>query len=210
MMDFSLRKTGKTRYTKRYDNPKIMDNKKIIRKKIMKLRSSLTQLDVMRCSRAVIDRVFESEEYKNATAIYIYFETEKEISTHAIMKRAWKDGKRVAVPLCIGEDMEFIYIDSLDSVMPGFKGIYEPFEGEVADDSEVLMIMPGIAYDRSFNRIGYGGGFYDRYLAGHTDVKFTLMALCYDFQIVDEDISVFSHDVPVDIIVTPKKFVKGD
>ena len=71
-----------------------MDNMKTIRKRIMALRSSLTQLDVMRCSRAVIDRVFESTEYQNATAIYIYFETEKEISTHAIMKRAWKDGKR--------------------------------------------------------------------------------------------------------------------
>lgn len=185
-----------------------MDNKKTIRKRIMALRSSLTQLDVMRCSRAVIDRVFESAEYQNATAIYIYFETEKEISTHAIMKRAWKDGKKVAVPLCIGEHMEFIYIDSLDSVMPGFKGILEPFEGEVARDDEVLMIMPGLAYDRSFNRIGYGGGFYDRYLNEHEGVSFTLMALGYDFQIVEEDIGVLSHDVPVDIIVTPKTIMR--
>ena len=185
-----------------------MENKKTIRKRIMTLRSSLTQLDVMRCSRAVIDRVFESDEYNHATAIYIYFETEKEISTHAIMKKAWKDGKKVAVPLCIGEHMEFIYIDSLDSVMPGFKGIYEPFEGEVANDAEVLMIMPGLAYDRSFNRIGYGGGFYDRYINEHSDMSFTLMALGYDFQIVEEDIGVLSHDVPVDIIVTPKAFLK--
>ncbi len=185
-----------------------MDNKKIIRKRIMSLRSSLTQLDVMRCSRAVIDRVFDSDEYNNATSIYIYFETEKEISTHAIMKKAWKDGKKVAVPLCIGEKMEFIYIDSLDSVMPGFKGIYEPFEGEVADDREVLMIMPGLAYDRSFNRIGYGGGYYDRYINEHPDVKFILMALGYDFQIVEEDIGSFQHDVPVDIIVTPKNYLK--
>ena len=185
-----------------------MDNKKTIRKRIMTLRSSLTQLDVMRCSRAVIDRVFESDEYNNATAIYIYFETEKEISTHAIMKKAWKDGKKVAVPLCIGERMEFIYIDSLDSVMPGFKGIYEPFEGEVAADPEVLMIMPGLAYDRSFSRIGYGGGFYDRYLNEHEDVRFTLMALAYDFQIVEDDIGVLSHDVPVDMIVTPKTVLR--
>ncbi|MCR5521698.1 MAG: 5-formyltetrahydrofolate cyclo-ligase [Lachnospiraceae bacterium] len=181
-----------------------MNNKKIIRNRILKLRSSLTQLDVMRCSRAVIDRVFESEEYVNATSVYIYFETEKEISTHAIMKKAWKDGKKVAVPLCIGERMEFIYIDSLDSVMPGFKGIYEPFEGEVADAKEVLMIMPGLAYDRSFNRIGYGGGYYDRYVSEHPDAHFTLMALGYDFQIVEDDIGVNGHDVPVDIIVTPK------
>ena len=185
-----------------------MENKKIIRKRITGLRNCLTEIDVLRCSRAVIDRVLSSDEYKNASAVYTYFETGKEVSTHAIMKKAWEDGKKVAVPLCIDEKMEFIRIDSFDSVKPGFKGIYEPFEGEIADDAEVLMIMPGLAYDRSFNRIGYGGGFYDRYLNDHPDVKFTLMALCYDFQIVDESIDVLSHDVPVDILVTPKMFLK--
>ena len=187
---------------------KIMENKKNIRKRITQLRNGLTELDVLRCSRAVIDRVFESDEYKNASAIYTYFETGKEVSTHAIIKKAWDDGKKVAVPLCIGKDMEFIRIESFDSLMPGFKGILEPFEGEVADDAEVLMIMPGLAFDSSFNRIGYGGGFYDRYINGHPDVKFTLMALCYDFQIVDEAIETLDHDVPVDVIVTPQKMLK--
>jgi len=185
-----------------------MENKKNIRKRITQLRNGLTELDVLRCSRAVIDRVFESDEYKNASAIYTYFETGKEVSTHAIIKKAWDDGKKVAVPLCIGKDMEFIRIESFDSLMPGFKGILEPFEGEVADDAEVLMIMPGLAFDSSFNRIGYGGGFYDRYINGHPDVKFTLMALCYDFQIVDEAIETLDHDVPVDVIVTPQKMLK--
>jgi len=184
-----------------------MDSKKAIRKKIIKLRKSLTSLDVMRCSRAVLEKVFNSEEYKNSSAVYTYFETENEISTHGIMRQAWKDGKTVAVPLCIGQNMEFIKIDSLDSVMPGFKGIYEPFEGEVADDKNVLMIMPGIAFDHNFNRIGYGGGYYDRYINEHRDVNFTLMAICYDFQIMEENIDALAHDIPVDIIVTPKEYL---
>ncbi|MCR5430932.1 MAG: 5-formyltetrahydrofolate cyclo-ligase [Lachnospiraceae bacterium] len=184
-----------------------MDDKKAIRKRILKLRSSLTPLDVMRCSRAVIDKVIESEEYKSSKTIYTYFETENEISTHGLMRRAWKDGKKVAVPLCIGNRMEFIRINGLDSVMPGFKGIYEPFEGEVLEEDEVLMIMPGLAFDRSFNRIGYGGGYYDRYISEHPEVKFTLMALCYDFQILDEKLDVFLHDIPVDMIITPKNIM---
>jgi len=187
---------------------KIKADKKIVRNKIMSLRKQLTQLDVMRCSRAVIDKVFESDEYKNAKAVYIYFEHEKEISTHAIMRKAWEDGKKVAVPLCFGKEMQFVYIKSLDAVMPGFKGIYEPFEGDIANDDDVLLIMPGMAFDDNFNRIGYGGGYYDRYIDDHKDVNFTLMALCYDFQLIEEEISVHKHDVPVDIIVTPKGFYR--
>ncbi|MCR5828923.1 MAG: 5-formyltetrahydrofolate cyclo-ligase [Lachnospiraceae bacterium] len=184
-----------------------MDSKKETRNRILKLRKSLTSMDVMRCSRAVIDKVFSSREYIEANAVYTYFETENEISTHAIMRQAWKDGKKVAVPLCIGQKMEFIEIKSFDSVRPGFKGIYEPFEGDIADEKKVLMIMPGVAFDRSFNRIGYGGGYYDKYIADHPEVNFTLMALCYDFQIVDEEIDSFLHDIPVDMIVTPKQMI---
>ena len=111
-------------------------------------------------------------------------------------------GKKVAVPKVLDDGlMEFYYIESFDGIEIGYCKIPEPVGGTVATDKKVLILMPGLAFDRNHNRIGYGGGFYDRYLERYADTEFTKVSLAYDFQIFDE-LKVEEHDKKIDAIIT--------
>ena len=109
------------------------------------------------------------------------------------------DGKKVAVPKIYGDEMRFIYLPDLSQVEKGYSGIPEPVaDGPEGDDPTALVLMPGIAFDKEGHRIGYGGGFYDKFLAkepGHPTV-----ALCYDFQVVKE-LPTEEFDIPVDLVL---------
>jgi 5-formyltetrahydrofolate cyclo-ligase len=96
--------------------------------------------------------------------------------------------------------MRFIYLEDLNAVAPGRRGIPEPIaDGPVADDPAALVLMPGLAFDRQGRRIGYGGGFYDRFLAREPDHP--TVALCYDFQLFSH-LETDSHDIPVDLVLS--------
>jgi 5-formyltetrahydrofolate cyclo-ligase len=105
----------------------------------------------------------------------------------------------VAVPKCYGEEMRFITMEDLSQVAPGYAGIPEPIaDGPVADDETALVLMPGLAFDREGRRIGYGGGFYDRFLA--QEPNHPTLALCYGFQMV-EKLETEEVDIPVDQVL---------
>ena len=116
-----------------------------------------------------------------------------------MLQQALLDGKRIAVPKCYGDEMRFIWMEDLSKVEKGYAGIPEPVaDGPVADDPTALVLMPGLAFDKSGRRIGYGGGFYDRFLAaepGHPT-----LALCYDFQMLPE-LETEEFDIPVDTVI---------
>ena len=116
-----------------------------------------------------------------------------------ILEKALADGKRVAVPKVYGEEMKFIYLNDLSRVAAGYAGIPEPIaDGPVAEDETALVLMPGLAFDPQGHRIGYGGGFYDKFLSrepGHKTV-----ALCYEFQLV-ERLETEEFDIPVDVVI---------
>ena len=136
--------------------------------------------------------------------IYPYLAYNQEIITDTLIERAWVDGKAVAVPKCYEDNrMEFHRISSFEDTELGMFNIPEPKHGEIVDDNEVLIIMPGLAFDKEFNRIGYGGGFYDRYLDRKQNCRFIKVAFAYDFQLVDH-IEADDHDYKVDIIITDK------
>ena len=113
--------------------------------------------------------------------------------------QAIRDGKRVAVPKVIGDEMVFIYIEDLSGIEDGYCGIPEPVEdGPVAEDPTALVLMPGLAFDPQGHRIGYGGGFYDRFLA--SEPQHPTLALCYDFQMLPH-LETEPHDIPVDTVL---------
>lgn len=178
-------------------------DKSEIRRAVKKLKQELTAEEVERLSGCVLERVLKSPEYRAAEVIYTYYEYNTEVITHTLMEQALRDGKRVCLPLVVGQDMKFIEIKSISDVHKGYMGIPEPDDGQECDFGEVLMVMPGIAFDRSRNRIGYGGGFYDRYLATHKGTRFTKVALSYDFQVLDIILPVEEFDESVDVIFTP-------
>ena len=114
------------------------------------------------------------------------------------LRRAQADGKRVAVPKVYGDEMRFLWLDDLQQVAPGAYGIPEPIaDGPVAMDETALVLMPGLAFDPEGRRLGYGGGFYDRYLAAHPHPT---IALCYDFQLLPH-LDAAAHDIPVDAVL---------
>lgn len=142
---------------------------------------------------------YETQLYRNARTIYGYLPYNQEVRTLPILQQALNDGKRVAVPKVFGEEMRFIYLDDLSLVEKGYAGIPEPVaDGPVAQEEDALILMPGLAFDSQGNRMGYGGGFYDRFLS--REPKHPTVALCYAFQIVPS-IPVEENDIPVDLVL---------
>ena len=140
-----------------------------------------------------------SEAYRNAKTIYGYLPYNQEVRTVPMLERALREGKRVAVPKVYGEEMRFIYLADLSKVAKGYGGIPEPIEdGPVAEDAHALVLMPGLAFDRQGHRIGYGGGFYDKFLA--REPEHPTIALCYDFQLLPE-LETEEFDIPVDTVL---------
>lgn len=176
--------------------------KKEIRALIKEKKRALSPAEITSCSEAVCDILLSQPVYKKAEAVYPYLAYNQEIITTRLIERAWRDGKRVAVPKCLeNNSMEFFYIRSFSDVAPGYMGIPEPISGEPARDTGALMLMPGLAFDMSFNRIGYGGGYYDRYLDRFPEAGFIKAAFAYDFQLF-EHLETEEHDYRADIIIT--------
>ena len=123
----------------------------------------------------------------------------QEVRTVAMLEQALRDGKRVAIPKCYGEEMRFIFMDDLSKVENGYANIPEPIADEpIADDETALVLMPGLAFDPRGHRIGYGGGFYDRFLA--KEPNHPTLALCYDFQML-EHVETEEFDIPVGTVL---------
>ena len=155
--------------------------------------------------KAVADNVRRLKEYRPANTILIYMSTPIEVDTIGIIKNAWADGKRVAVPRCIPDtrDMEFHYIDNLESLSVGSFSVLEPDESlpTVTDFSGCLMIVPGMHFDMKGYRIGYGKGYYDRYMVRFTGIS---AGICYSGEL-KPFLYHGRYDRHVDIVVTDKR-----
>ena len=174
-------------------------NKKELRAKIRAQKRAMTEDAIVAKSARLGELFAASEAYINAKAIYGYLPYNQEVRTVAMLKQAIADGKRVAVPKCYGDEMKFIWMDDLDAVAPGYANIPEPIaDGPVADDETALVLMPGMAFDPQGHRIGYGGGFYDKFLAA--EPNHPTLALCYDFQMLDY-LETEEFDIPVDTVL---------
>ena len=170
-----------------------------LRRSIRERKRAMTEEEIVSRSEKLCERFLASEAYKNAKTIYGYLPYNQEVRTVPMLQQALKDGKKVAVPKCYGDQMEFIYLDDLTQVEKGYAGIPEPIADEpIARDKTALVLMPGLAFDAEGHRIGYGGGFYDKYLSaepGHPT-----LALCYEFQMLPH-LETEEHDIPVDTVI---------
>ena len=174
-------------------------NKKEMRAIIRAKKRAMTETQIVSASRNLGVLFRESELYRNAKSIYGYLPYNQEVRTVEMLEAAIADGKRVAVPKCYGSEMRFIWMDDLSQVAPGYANIPEPIaDGPIADDVTALVLMPGMAFDPQGHRIGYGGGFYDRFLAD--EPNHPTLALCYGFQMV-EHLETESFDIPVDQVL---------
>ena len=180
--------------------------KKEIRKIIKEQKAALSPEFIAAYSARLAQEVAREPVYRDAEVLYVYLAYNEEIRTDDLVRRAWADGKRVAVPKVLDQGvMEFYYIESFDGISEGYCGIPEPAGDPacLARDHSFLMLMPGLAYGRDHNRIGYGGGFYDRYLERKMaeGAAFTTLALAYEFQIFDT-VPAQPHDLKVDVVLS--------
>lgn len=188
-----------------------MMEKSEVRKLVRAQKVLLRPEAVADYSRQVAERFTAQPFYQAAETIYPYLAYNQEILTDEIIRRAWADGKRVAVPKVLDAGyMEFYYIDSFDGITLGYCDIPEPAEdpARLAEDKNVLLLMPGLAFGRDHNRIGYGGGFYDRYLERReaAGAHFFKVSLAYEFQIFDS-VPAQAHDRKVDAVVTASEII---
>ncbi len=180
-----------------------MCNKKYLRKTYLDIRSGLSENEVEKKSEIIIRSLFLLDEFKNAHKVMFYVDTGKEVRTRQAIKMALNMGKRVAVPKVIDCDMIAVEIDSLSRLKPGKFGIYEPMQNHEMPAKEIdLVVVPGVAFDNMGFRLGYGGGYYDRFLSGLRP-NATKAAVAYEIQLVDK-LPAEDHDIRVDIIVTEK------
>ncbi len=174
-------------------------DKKELRRRIREKKRAMTEAEIVSRSEKLGALLEASEAYRNAKTIYGYLPYNQEVRTVPMLEQALRDGKQVAVPKVYGEEMKFLYLTDLTQVEKGYAGIPEPIaDGPVADDKTALVLMPGLAFDPQGHRIGYGGGFYDKFLAA--EPEHPTLALCYDFQMLPA-LDTEAHDIPVDFVL---------
>ena len=179
--------------------------KQDLRARAKERRRNMVSEEKQQLDRQISENVCRLKEYRPAKTILIYMSTPIEIDTRGIIKKAWADGKRVAVPRCIPDtrDMEFHYIESLDQLSIGSFSVMEPNPDlpVVTDFSGCLMIVPGMHFDMKGYRIGYGKGYYDRYMVRFTGIS---AGLCYSAEL-KPFLYHGKYDRHVDIVVTDKR-----
>ena len=178
--------------------------KREIRQRIITLRNNLTKEERKESNHIITKKIIKSDIYKNAKSIFIYVSYSSEVDTIEIINDALALNKEVYVPKIYKdkEEMEAVRIHNLDNMIVDEWGILEPayVDKNLIGDKFDLIIMPGVAFDMKGNRIGYGGGYYDKYIDKYEgEVK--LLALAFNIQIIN-NIESEPHDIKMDYIIT--------
>lgn len=180
-------------------------SKKALRKQMKDTLQAFTERERGEIEQRIHRHLFESDVWKNAETIGVTISGGIEWDTHVIIEQAWKEGKRVCVPKSLPETkrLQFYAITDFSQVEKGFYNLVEPLPEkaeEVEKEAIDLLIVPGLVYNRYGYRIGWGGGYYDRFLDGFYQPTVSLL---HSSQLLD-DIPVKPHDIPVDYILTEK------
>ena len=176
-----------------------------LKESILEKRNSLSKTEIIEKSKKIKDNLFNLKHYKNSKTIMFFVSFNSEAHTHEMIKESLKN-KTIIVPKVVHHELEPSVIIDFDNLMPSRFGILEPIETmKIAYKNIDLVLVPGIAFDKEGHRIGYGFGYYDKFL---TKVpKAIKIGLAFDFQVV-EKIPKEMHDVPVDMIVTEERVVE--
>lgn len=176
-----------------------METKKQIRDRLKAKRENLTCEQVQRRSEEICRKISQQSRFLQVEAVCFYYPLGKEVNLLPLAKEALALGKKVAFPRVEGKEMEFYEITSLKDFQEGSFHIMEPVGGKLLSEQNTLVLVPGLGFDFRGNRIGYGGGFYDRYFARHP--QFLKIGVAYEVQLVEE-LKGEAHDISMDGVVT--------
>lgn len=176
-----------------------MHDKKSIRKQVLQIRKNMDRDEVNKLSKIICNNVSRLEKFVSADKICLYMPINNEVDTKYLMDICFSMGKEVYLPKVLGDNMEFYQYNLNTKLVEGAYNILEPDNKKILQpDNKTLVVMPGAVFSEDCNRIGYGGGYYDRYLEKYTDCY--KVAICYKFQILDK-IPSDEHDIKPDIII---------
>ena len=179
--------------------------KAALREKYRNIRTSMTEDEKQNYDRAIAEQVRSLWQYDKNDTLLVYVSTPIEVDTRRIIEQALLDGKKVAVPRCVDgtRNMEFYYIRSMEDLEAGTFGVLEPIVEKtvlMTDYSHGLCIVPAFSYDWSGFRLGYGKGYYDRFLSRFDG---NIIGICYS-SCVQRSLPHGRFDRPVELLVTEK------
>ena len=184
-------------------------NKKELRKQYIELRKNIHNKDLK--SDIIFNKIINLEEYKSSKTIAIYKSMKDEINTKKLIEYSFCNKKTVVLPRVEGNNMDFYKINSLyDKFETSKLGVEEPISdiNNIIEPSKIdLIIVPGICFDIYKNRLGFGKGFYDRFLC---NTKIKKIAICFEEQIMKNTrLPITNNDIKMDIIVTDGRIING-
>ena len=188
-----------------------MRSKEKIRQEAQEMLKSLNNTRRSSVTQLLHDRLFDSDLWKKAESIGVTMSQDIEWDTYPIINRAWREQKTLSVPKETHKtrQMTFYAITSFDQLEEGYIGIQEPIEGkatEIEKQEIDLLIVPGVAFTKAGYRIGFGGGFYDRFLADYTGKTVSLIATEQLYNNLPHD----EYDQPVNYIITDQGLIHCD
>lgn len=183
-------------------------DKKILRKDLLEKRKALQKEQKAKWDKIISRAICESEHFENAEQILVFSSNENEFDTRYIIERCRLSYKRVYYPRCIDKEgnMEFFKVDSVGDLTHGSFNILEPKEycKKYVPQKNDLVIVPCLSADRMGNRIGYGKGYYDRFLKDFNGVS---VCPCYD-EMLSDTLPTDDYDMKINIIVTDKEVIQ--
>ncbi len=184
---------------------KNMETKNSIRKELLKLRKEMLEYDVRKKSHIITQKVIALEVFQKAEHIFLYSPTQNEVDTKELFLNAILHGKKVYYPRVneTNSTMNFYEVKTLEQLACGAYGILEPSKHckPFQQITNSCMIVPGVAFHKNGNRIGYGKGFYDRFLAKYTDIS--TVGICFDLQMTDK-MPFEAFDVQLEYVITER------
>lgn len=189
-------------------------SKQGVRSKYLAHRDSLSKKEREEKSRKIWDNLKEQKEFRDAEIILVYMDYRSEVMTTGLVEELLHSGsgKRVFAPRVEGMDIAFYEIHEMEELMPGYQGIREPLENEKRlftvhrmQAHKCFLLVPGAVFDRELSRMGYGKGFYDRFLERFSHM--TKAGLAFDCQIAAR-IPTEAHDRRMDMVVTETEVIK--
>lgn len=183
--------------------------KKSIRNHILDKRSNLGENNHISFSKDIINKLYESDLYSDSKIIMTFISFGDEVDTHEFIKKSLKDGKRIVVPITFPKTKEIRPSELFDfnELKIGFYNILTPKDEFIRfiDPKEIdLIVVPGVGFDRNGFRVGYGGGYYDRFLSKYPDA--VKLGIAFDLQLIDE-VPKEDFDIPVDLILTENEII---
>ncbi len=186
----------------------MIETKDQLRREILAKRESMNKVEALKRSASILRLVMGLSEYRRAKVVHTYVSSKpNEVDTRRLIDRCFKEGKRVVVPVVDSRkrSLKHSEIRNSNELQPATFGIHEPIHLREVDISEIdLVIVPALVLDSHGNRIGFGGGYYDRFLK---EISCKKIALAYDFQVL-ESIAPSKDDVGVDVIVTETRVIR--